>query len=370
MTAPARQSLQIADLENLIHGVRGIREDIAIVVLAEDAHMAQERPALHSVRFLERIDHMNELSRMERIYMENGFYCRVVFGVSRFLEMAVAQNLFPEWAKIKIVIDRTEGGGHRDGFGPARRSLGALLCKQFGFHYGHADAYSAAITRHKHHQALIMHAAGIPAPATWSYDVRLGWVTGLPPKGLKVIAKSTFEAWSIGVSEDTVGPFSPAIQEKIQGLAEELGQPICVQEFIEGREIYALVLDIESPAVAGLVEARSSEGPKPNGDYLVFEDHRRPGGIIYEKCNDLPADTVDSLKTATVETFRLLGMTAYGRIDFRVDNAGKPFVMDIADNPGTSPASSLTRILGDCGVDLQDIPILLLAVSLRASRLL
>jgi D-alanine-D-alanine ligase len=286
------------------------------------------------------------------------------------MEKALVNDLFPQNSVIKVVIDRTEGGGHRDGFGPARRSTGALLCQQFGFHYAHSDAYSAAITRHKHHQAMILKTAQLPVPNTWSFDVRRGWSSGKPERGLKVICKSTFEAWSVGVSENTVGPFDEVMEDTIRILAEEIGQPVCVQEFIQGQEIYSLVLDSDVPMMVGVAEAKSSNGPKRNGSYLAFNDHHRPGGIVYNRVDGLSQECLDKISRAATKTFLLLSMSVVGRIDFRVDSLGHPYIIDIADNPGTSLSSSLVYILSEVGFTIGEIPILLLGLSLARSNII
>ncbi|OCJ65503.1 hypothetical protein A6U97_27670 [Agrobacterium tumefaciens] len=355
---------QIDRFRALIGAVRAHAADIAVTIVADDAADADDKPALKQVHFLERLDAEMELNRVTRIFLDAGIACRVIFGFRKFMELALEESLFPAAALIKVVVDRTEGGGHRDGFGPARRSTGALLCRQFGFHYAHSDAYSAAITRHKHHQAIILRSSGLPVPNTWSFDSHRGWIAGEPAAGFKIICKSTFEAWSIGVSEETVGEYDGRMRGAIRDLAEEIGQPVCVQQYIEGREIYSLVVEDEAPSVVGLAEARSSAGPKSNGSYLAFDDHHRPGGIVYDHVADLAAATALEIERAAIGTFLLLSMSVVGRIDFRVDGTGRPFIIDIADNPGTSRASSLVFILSAAGFSLEEIPVLLLGLSL------
>ncbi len=358
---------QVEKLRSLITAVRKGAKNIAVVILAEDADIIDKWPALKQVRFLERLDSDAELNRIVKIFHKNDIACRVVYGLKEFIKLALEDRLFPSSAGIKVVLDKTEGGGHRDGFGPARRSTGALLCNQFGYHYSHSDAYSAAITRHKHHQALLMQMVDIPVPQTWSYDTRLRWITGKPAFGTKVICKSTYEAWSIGVSEKTTGPFNETLEREIKLLAEEIGQPVCVQEYIDGKEIYSLIIEMDELIVAGLADVESSTGPKPNGSYLAFDDHSTPGGIVYAQIEGLSAETIENIKKATIDTFRLLGMSGHGRIDFRVNSSGRPYIIDIADHPGTSPQSSLAFILKHVGFNPDEIPILLLALSLKRS---
>ncbi len=347
-----------------IKWVRDHATKMSVVVLADDPAMVQERPALKAIKYLERLVSDEELNTLSQALISTGISTRTVFGVRALVRAAVDETLFPADTPIKVVIDKTEGGGHRDGFGPARRSTVALLCNQFGFHYPHSDAYAAAITRHKHHQAMLLHQAGIPAPKTWSFHPERGWQTGAPPEGLKVLCKSTYEAWSVGVSENTVRSYDSDADQIVAALCKELGQPVCVQEFIDGPEIYAAVLDPGVAVCTGMIEVRARGGPKSNGSYLVFDDHFRPDGLVYLPVSTVSAAVRDRIAHLAVRTFMLMSMSFVGRVDFRVSEDGTPHVIDIADNPGTAPNSSLTRILTSGSVPLEDQPLLLLSMSL------
>lgn len=338
---------------------------MAVVVLADHPEDVDKLPALKNVGFEARLDTDRELERLRGCFARFGVACRVVRGIGAFLRAAREGALFPPEASLKLVFDKTEGGGHRDGFGPARRSIGPLLCKQFGYTYCHGDAYSAAITRHKYHQMLVLKDAGVPTPRTWMYDVGRGWLPRSPERGQRVICKSTFEGWSIGVTEETIGPFTEQMGRVIRSRSYDLGQPVCVQEFLPGREIYVLVLEADEVFVAGMAEARSSTGPKAAGEVLVFEDHCRPGGIVYSEALGLGEPVTRALHRAAIQTFKALGMRGYGRVDFRVTPSGRIGVFDIADNPGTSAASSLSYILSQRGMDVEEIPAFLVGLCAR-----
>lgn len=350
---------------NRLHKFRALAPNIAVVILADDPNLVMERPALRNIKYIERLTSENELNELSKNLLENGLSVRIVFGILSFMSEAAIGTLFPSEAPIKIVIDKTEGGGHSEGFGPARRSTVALLCNQYGFHYPHSDAYASAISRHKHHQTMLLHQAGIPAPRTWSYRPQKGWLTGSPPTELKIICKSTYEAWSIGVSENTVRLYDAEAENVICELAMEIGQPVCVQEFIDGPEIYSIILDPGEPVCIGFAEAYASGGSKKNGQYIVFDDHFSIGGIAYRDASFLDQDIQTAISDVCLRTFELMSMSYVGRIDCRISNGGTPYVIDIADNPGTSSESSLAFILTSMGFELDDLPILLLSMGLE-----
>ena len=174
--------------------------------------------------------------------------------------------------------------------------------------------------------------------------------------------------------DDTVGPYNDKMLKAIKELAVKIGQLVCVQEFIEGPEVYCLLLADKQIHSLGVAEVYASRGPKKDGeDYLEFKlefkDHCLAGGMLYR-----PPTVADGVIEDVVKHSKhvnhVLEMSGLTRIDFRIKNDGTPAVIDIADNPGTSPASTLSYILQQSDFPMVDIDLLILGVGLRDVRCL
>ena len=116
-----------------------------------------------------------------------------------------------------------------------------------------SDAYSCAMTRHKHHSFLVLRSLGIDAPPVWHYRLGSGWLGTRPPEGVRVIAKSTYEAWSVGVTEESVFDVDASTELRLTKIAEAIGQPVTVQEFVAGREVCVFVLACPEPTAIPIV---------------------------------------------------------------------------------------------------------------------
>ena len=354
-----------ARFSSILETVERIAHDTIVVVVADSVQLEDENPLLRKVRFAERTIKDNTLAEFVRSLNDRGIWTRVLRGPWEFVDRLTAGDLFPGDRPIQIVYDITEGGGNADGFGPARRATIPLLCRRHGLAHTNSNAYGAVISRHKYHQSLILNSLGIPAPESWCFHPAHGWVSGIkPPDGTKVICKPVYEAWALGVSERTVTYMDPRLEDLVVEMSEGFAQPICVQRFIDGREICVPLLEHDDWMLPGLLEATATSGPKPNGSYIAFEDSARPGGIKYRVVTDLPDVHASRLAALAIRVFEALDMAGYGRVDFRVTDDNQPYVIDIADNPGFDRFSAMAKALEPHGISSADVVPLLLGVNL------
>jgi len=80
-------------------------------------------------------------------------------------------------------------------------------------------------------------------------------------------------------------------------------------------------------------------------------DHTPPSYEIAERDRDL-ADTLLGMSRACWEAFDLRG---YARVDFRVDAAGRPYVLEVNANPCLSPDAGFVAAAARAGLSVEDI---------------
>ena len=86
------------------------------------------------------------------------------------------------------------------------------------------------------------------------YRVERGWLGGRPPAGTKVIVKSTYEAWSVGVTDQSVFVVDEDCDYRVAAVAEAIGQAVTVQQFVSGPEVCIPVLACPEQIVGEPVE--------------------------------------------------------------------------------------------------------------------
>ncbi len=156
-----------------------------------------------------------------------------------------------------------------------------------------------------------------------------------------LIVKPVSEDGSIGINIDSVVHSVKELMERIHELHEELDVPILIEEYIEGREIYAAILGNHPPEALPLVELDLSklpaDTPRIAGREVKFDRDSEAYRLTKSAlAKDLDEETVEKLQEAAKTTYRALKLRDYGRIDMRLSNDGTIYVIEANPNPWLS----------------------------------
>jgi D-alanine-D-alanine ligase len=154
-----------------------------------------------------------------------------------------------------------------------------------------------------------------------------------------MIVKPVSEDGSIGIHQKSVVGSVKELMERIDELHEKFADvPVLIEEYIEGREIYAAVLGNDPPEALPLVELDLSklpaDTPKIAGREVKFDRdsdaYRLTKSVLAE---NLDEETVTRLQDAAKTTYRALKLRDYGRIDMRLTADGQIYVIEANPNP-------------------------------------
>jgi len=153
-----------------------------------------------------------------------------------------------------------------------------------------------------------------------------------------LIVKPTCEDGSIGIDGDSVVESVKELMERIHYIHEEFDSPALIEEFIDGREIYAAVLGNSNPEVLPLVELDLSKLPKGTprvaGQDVKFERESENYKLTRSfPIEDLDEDLQEQLSQTAKSVFVALKFRDYGRIDMRLDKKGEVYVIEANPNP-------------------------------------
>lgn len=215
------------------------------------------------------------------------------------------------------------------------------------------DAMVAAMskTRCKH----LLKSGAIATPA---------WIDGfrnpLPPDA-KVMVKSDSEHASVGIDARSVVSAREA-QAEIRERERRFGGRFFAEAFIEGREFNVAMIEAAGgPEVLPIPEILFVGYPdgKPRiVDYDAkwmaesFAYNNTPRAFGIERTD---AKLARKLKRMAVETWRQFGLSGYARVDFRVDAAGKPWVIDINTNPCITPDAGFAATAIEAGISYPEL---------------
>ncbi len=231
---------------------------------------------------------------------------------------------------------------------------------------------SAAMTAStdKHLAKLAMTGAGLPTPA-WRLldgDTPPAYAS-VPPRW---IVKPNLEDASIGIDAETVFDDAAALDAALPRLWEQHGrQPMLVEHFIDGREFNVSVLETERGLdVLPVPEIDfSAFGP----DQLKIVGYRakwHEGAFEYEHTprvfhRDSGDPLIAELRSLTIEACKLFRVRGYARVDFRVDEAGRPFILEVNANPCLSPDAGFLAAAKEAGMSPAEVADALLRAALK-----
>ncbi len=169
-----------------------------------------------------------------------------------------------------------------------------------------------------------------------------------------VIVKPASEDASKGINAASVVDSLKDLFERIAYVHEEFDSPALIEEYIEGREIYAAILGNDRPEALPLIELDLSKLPDGMPRIAGYEVKFDTTTEAYKKTKSAPAKDMDEELVARIHetaltAFRVLKLRDYGRVDLRVTDTGKIYVIEANPNPWLDPAAEFTMAAKESG---------------------
>ena len=243
--------------------------------------------------------------------------------------------------QVDLVFNIAEGRGGRN-----RESQIPMLLELRGIPYVGADALALGISLDKVVAKQIFLAAGIPTPRSFQIaDVHALTEVPFP---FPLIVKPRHEGSSKSLSEKSLVHSREALVAQADWLIRTYRQPALVEEFIHGTEFTVAVIGNEPPEAQPVVQVQI-DGRTDLGDLFYTYSRIISPALDYVCPARVPPVLERRLQTLAIRAYCAIECRDFGRVDFRVDAQGRPFVLEI--NPLPSLAAEdvfmvLARHLG------------------------
>lgn len=170
------------------------------------------------------------------------------------------------------------------------------------------------------------------------------------------IVKSLREDASLGLDDGAVLGGRAAIAARVATCAAAHGGAWFAETFVDGREFNVAVLEVEGvPLVLPMAEMRFEAWPtgKPKivGYTAKWDEHSLAATHTardFAWAEDEPV-LGDALKDLALRVWRLFALRGYARVDFRVDAAGRVFILEVNPNPCLEPGAGFAAAAGRAG---------------------
>ncbi len=283
-----------------------------------------------------------------RVFQELGVTVEAFYSEVDFLRAVSGSNRWSDGRQL-VVFTTAEGGK-----GSGRRALVPAVCNLLSLPFLNSGAHASSLARHKFHSNSILQQAGVRAPATWQFNRGCWSGNRRPPKGSCVIVKPMYESMCIGVDEDSVQIVDEDFETFALCRGQWFGQPVLVQEFISGEEVTVPLMRLGITRALPAITYRRASGTHFGHRPRTFQSEIVDQDYSYAAFQTQPAQYA-ALLDAGILAFDALEMGGVGRIDFRVDADGRPWVIDTNESPPPLGNTSYALAMELLGFTLSDM---------------
>ena len=178
----------------------------------------------------------------------------------------------------------------------------------------------------------------------------------------RFIVKSAIEHASIGIDAQSIVTGRGAAERLIAARKTQFGGPWFAEAYIDGREFNV-----------GILETRAGPMPLPVAEILFlnhadgrpkivgYEEKWAEGSAAYEETprsfafdpTDLPLRL--NLTQLALAAWQLFELRGYARVDFRVDDRGNPYILEVNANPCLAADAGFCAAAHEAGISQTDI---------------
>ncbi len=224
--------------------------------------------------------------------------------------------------------------------------------------YTGADPHALYLAQDKSLAKKVFHFHGIRTPIfAVSYKGRTDHAHDIE---FPLIVKPLSEDGSIGIEAASVVTSVKELMERIHYVHEEFDSPALIEEYIEGREIYAAILGCEKPEALPLVEMDLSKLPEGTPRIASTEVKWEKETEAYKRTRsqvveDLDEKTTAKLQDTALAAYQALKLRDYGRIDMRLTPKGQVYVIEANPNPWLSSGAEFAMAARKSGRTYTDL---------------
>lgn len=253
--------------------------------------------------------------------------------------------------RIDIAFNIAEGARGR-----GREAEVPALLNLMGIPFTGSDETALCLALDKALAKRLLKTYGIPTP---TYAV-IGGVGDIETAELDypVIVKPNAEGSSKGIPDACIAESSAALAALAEKNLALYGEPMLAEAYIGGREFTVGILgnggDARVFPPMEIIFRSDTCGGYRVYSYNVKQDYER--FVSYRCPAELTAEAEEEMKDLALRAYHALGCCDFARVDFRMDENGEIYFIEINPLPGLAPGYSDYPMLAEfCGVPYNEL---------------
>ncbi len=219
-----------------------------------------------------------------------------------------------------------------------------------GIPYTGSGVLASALAMDKWRSKLAWQAAGLPVPAYELLDAGSDFTAVAARLGLPLFVKPANEGSSVGISKvKTVADLRAAYE-----LASRYDELVIAEQFVGGGEYTVAILGNDALPVIKI---------EPANEFYDYEAKYLRDDTRYLCPCGLTAEQEGEIQRLAKRGYAVIGGTGWGRVDFLLDAAGKPYLLEANTSPGMTDHSLVPMAARAAGLSFEDLVIKVLELA-------
>ena len=295
------------------------------------------------------LDVLTQVEAIENTLVELGHpTVRIPFtrDISAFIQRMKEEKVEMAFNLCETVDENPQFAGHP-----------AAVLELLGIPFSGSPSMALMITTDKIMTKRLLIARGIRTPNYLIYDGTHKFnaqVLTFP-----VIVKPRFEDAGIGIDQDSVFQDEGELKRGLRDFFNLFGT-LLVEEYIAGREFNVSLIGYPSARLLPISEIDFSDFPEGRYPIVGYRAKWDRDSFEYQHTprkfpQEFPHTLLKTMESTALESFHLLILRDYGRVDIRVDGSGRIHVLEVNANPCLNPDAGFVAAAQKAGIGYPDM---------------
>ena len=269
------------------------------------------------------LDSPATMERITAALTNNGYTVKKIGNARKLLKLIHSDQL-----DVDFVFNICEGYQGRN-----RESEVPLLLEMHGVPFVGSDALTMGISLDKVAAKKCFIAEGVSTPRYFC-ATQMDNLEKINKIGFPLIVKTRHEGTSKGLTKSSRVEDTASLKRQVDIINKKYHQPALVEEFVKGSEFTVAVLGNDNPQAMPVVQICIDGKTNLGDEFFTFDRVIIKEATVKYVC---PAEISEKLtkemQDLAVRAYQAIDCRDFGRVDFRVDEKGKPYVLEINPLP-------------------------------------
>lgn len=230
---------------------------------------------------------------------------------------------------VDIVFNISEGL-----YGRNRESQVPILLEMASIPFVGGDALTLGLTLDKIIAKKVFIAEGIPTPKFFEIK-SMDNLVDADHLQFPLIVKPRFEGSSKGLSDKSRVQNLQDLKNQAAFIIDTYKQPALVEEFITGQEFTVAIVGNDPPEALPVVQIKIDGSFELDDKFYTFA-RISSDRLEYISPAPISRELDQKIRELALKSYNAVDCLDFGRVDFRVDKAGNPYILEINPLPSLS----------------------------------